>query len=263
MSMTQERQSGTRHPWLKEFETTPVRAFGDFLAGYARIHPYERADAPDAARMIFGPLEPEDGARVVLGSAIISWLEACRKEPVSAVYNHRQRRVREVCEAFEIVALLDVADAAIDLRRRFITWNEWCARLVLSPSRDARAEYWRTLALTQPLVAQSATEIDRQGLAPLWRQVCRESDGRLPQYYLDIGLLGLRRLPESPDGSELPWISGIAQWALAQNPSDSEFASTTQIEVSLSDTSIPTYSSIAALLIVRCTRTGSCRSSLH
>lgn len=217
------RVDGGRHPWLAEFERSPKVAFGDLLAGYARVHPYERADAPDAARMLFGPLGADDPARQALGPAIMAWLEERRRKPLPAEPHRLQRRVREICEAFEIVSLLAVADAAVELRRRFVTLNEWVARLILSPARDARAEYWRMLALTQPLVAE-ASAIEPHGLAPFWLQVCSEAGGRLPERYLTIGLLGFRRLPgKALDGLETPWLAGLAQWALARNPSRDAF----------------------------------------
>ncbi len=217
------RAHDSRHPWLDEFEQSPAKAFGDLLSGYAHVHPYERADAPDAARMLFGPLAADDSARQALGPAILAWLEDRRRKPLPADPHKLQRHVREVCEAFEIMSLLPVADAAVELRRGFITWNEWVARLVMSPSRDGRAEYWRMLALTQPLVADTSP-IEPHGLAPFWLQICTVSGGRLPARYLTIGLLGLRRLPGAPlDGTETPWLAGLAHWALAQNPSPDAF----------------------------------------
>ncbi|NVO13488.1 MAG: tetratricopeptide repeat protein [Rhodoplanes sp.] len=213
-----------RHPWLVRFEDAPEEAFGDLLAGYADIHPYERADAPDAAHMLFGPLDPKDRTRALLGPAILSWLEKRRKAPLPAARPKLQRHIREISEAFEIVALLNVADAAVELRRRRLVWDDWTARLVLSPARDARAAYWRTLALTQKLAADKAPDLSRNGLAPIWQQICREAGARLPRHYLSIGLLGLRRLPGVDKDSELlPWAAGLAQWALARNPSDAEF----------------------------------------
>lgn len=223
MSVQSEPMALARHAWLSHFEQTPVEAFGDLLAGYADIHPYERADPPDAARMLFGPLKSDDNARKALGPAIVEWLEKQRKEPLPAARPKLQRRVREISEAFETIALLNVADAAAELRQSFVIWNEWVARLALSSARDARAEFWRMLALTQPLVANSAADIDPRGLEPMWRRICREAGGRLPRHYLSIGLLGLRRLPEIEEGGELPWVSGLAQWAMAQQPSDDEF----------------------------------------
>jgi len=217
------RADDGRHPWIAEFERSPKAAFGNLLAGYARVHPYERADAPDAVRMLFGPLSPDDRARQALGPAILEWLKERRRQPLPADPHRLQRFVREVCEAFEIVALLSVADAAVELRRGFVMWNEWTKRLILSSDRDARAEYWRMLALTQPRVAESSS-IEPHGLAPFWLEICAESGGRLQERYLTIGLLGLRRLPGAPlDGVETPWLAGLARWAMAQNPSDEAF----------------------------------------
>jgi tetratricopeptide (TPR) repeat protein len=212
-----------RHPWLANFEHAPEQAFSDLLAGYADIAPLDRADSPDAARMLFGGLDEADSARKALGPAIISWLEHRQKASVPAAPAKLQRWVREICESFEIIALLREARAAVGLRRKFVTLNEWVANFVLGPARDTRAEYWRALALTQPLVARTAPEIDDWGLAPLWQYICREAGGSLPTRYLDIGLLGLRCLPDRSGGSEVPWVSGLAHWALAREPSSAEF----------------------------------------
>ena len=182
MNTPSEHKAPVRHHWLAQFESSPEERFGDLLAGYADIHPYERADAPDAARMLFGPLALEDSARKALGPAILAWLEKQRKEPLPAARPKLQRRVREICEAFEIIALLEVTTPAVRLRQRFIIWNEWVTRLVLSPARDARAEYCRVLALTQALVARAAPEIEPNGLAPMWQRICREAGGRLPRH---------------------------------------------------------------------------------
>ncbi len=213
----------TRHPWLDEFVQSPTRGFGDLLAGYARVAPYDRADAPDAARMLFGGLPADDDARLALSPAIVDWLESRRRETPPQGRPRQQRWVREICEAFEIVALLDVADAALALRRRFITWNEWASRFVLTAARDARAEYWRMLALTQPSVARAPTGQALPDLSPLWLEICRRSDADLPHRYLAIGLLGLRRVAVAPNGSEAPWVAGLALWALEHRPSSDRF----------------------------------------
>ena len=225
MSVTAASGPAPRHPWLATFERAPVRAFGDLLAGYARIPPYERADAPDAARMLFGPLPPDDPARVALGPAILAWLQQRRREPPPAAAPRRQRWVREICEAFEIVWLLDVSDAAAALRRHYAAWNEWTARFVLSPARDAHAEYWRMLALTQPLLARTGAVNQADALLPLWLDICRQAGDPLPRHYLELGLLGLRRVPPSPAGSEAPFVTGLAHWAMEQNPPQAEFLS--------------------------------------
>ena len=223
MEMTATREPPPRHPWLEEFARAPEAAFGDLLAGYAKIHPYGRADPPDAARMLFGPLPPNDPVRQKLGPAILGWLGQRRREAPPADRPRLQHWVAEICEAFEIVSFLEVADAAAELRQRFVVWNEWTAEFSLSPARDAHAEYWRMLALTQPLLSQAAATDDPAGLAPLWLEICRQAGGALPKRYLGIGLLGLRRLPDSSAGSEAPWVAGLAHWAMARNPPDAAF----------------------------------------
>jgi hypothetical protein len=223
MALTAGLMSPLNHPWLTEFSGAPVAALGDLLAGYASVFPYDRADAPDAARMLFGPFPADDPLRVELDRAVIGWLEQRRKASLSTERPRLQRAIREISEAFEIIALLELPNAAVDLRRRFVVWNEWVARLILSPARDARAQYWRTLALTQRLVAESRSGLNAKGLEPLWHRICREAGGPLPKRYLDIGLLGLRSLPADQHGFEVPWLAGLAHWALAHNPSTAEF----------------------------------------
>ncbi len=223
MSVTATCEAPDRHPWLDAFDRVPQVAFGDLLAGYAKIPPYERADAPDAARMLFGPLPKDDPVRGRLGPAILGWLEQRRRERPPVGRPRLQHWVAEICEALEIISALDVADAARALRRRYIVWNEWTAGFVLSPARDAHAAYWRMLALTQPLLARPAVAVDRGELAALWLEICRQAGAALPRRYLAIGLLGLRRLPGAPTGSEAPWVAGLAQWAVARTPSEAEF----------------------------------------
>ena len=213
----------SHHPWLDEFLRDPVKGFGDLLAGYAKISPYERADPPDAARMLFGPLDPDHPARRALGPAILRWLDARRRDAPPERRPLLLRWVAEICETFAIVVALNVADAAAALRARRLLWGDWVARFCLSPSRDARGEFWRMLALTQPLLWKSGQMSAASELAPIWWDMCRQAGDALPDRYLDIGLLGLRRLDDAPNGAEAPFVAGLAQWALARNPTDEAF----------------------------------------
>ena len=95
--------------------------------------------------------------------------------------------------------------------------------MVLSTARDARAEYWRMLAITQPIVIEGGSAIDPHALSPLWHKICREAGSSFPRHYLGIGIMGLRRLPAQSAGDDASWLPGLAEWALAQNPSAKEF----------------------------------------
>ncbi len=208
-----------RHPWLATFERAPEAAFGDLVTGHAEIAPLNRLDAAEAANVLFGPLPADDPARLSLGWAVLSWLDKRRQEPPPADDPNRQRWIREVRDAFDIVALLQVAEPAIALRGGFASWNAWVTDLVLAPSRDARAGYWSMLARTQSLTPA----LDPFGLASHWLWICESAGATLPDHYLGIGLLGLRRLPDTRFGSELPWLTGLAWWADARRPSSDAF----------------------------------------
>ena len=209
-----------RHPWLAEFESSPVAALEDLIRGHAAISPYERAEAPDAVRQLFGGLEDTDPARRALDEAIIYWIDERRRKPIPSNKRARGRIIREVSEVFEIVTALELRNAARWFFDHRLRLTDWTARLVETPARDTRAAFLRTLALTQCIV----TNDEASSLAPVWLDICRHAGDGLPNYYLDIGLLGLRRLPPmEQQTSECPWLAGLAHWALSRNPSGKEF----------------------------------------
>lgn len=223
MNVTSERVMAKRHPWLIEFECSPAASFADLIAGYAEISPFERADVRDTARALFGSLSIDDPARTALQTAIIGWLDKRRRLPFPVQPHLLQRHIREVVEVFDIVALLEVADVAVWLRREHPRWTDWTTNMVLSNARDARAAFWRMLALTQAVVASTDRKINGSGLVPMWHEICREAGTTLPDHYLSIGLLGIRRLPAGKGASDVAWVSGLAQWAAAREPTDTAF----------------------------------------
>src|SRR5260370_3710076 len=105
MARTGTHSPRGHHPWLAEFAKAPVEAFGDLLCGYAKIFPYDRADAPDAARMLFGPLPADDPLLVELDRAVMSWLEQRPKEPLPRERPKLQRAGPGVSVEFGVIAL--------------------------------------------------------------------------------------------------------------------------------------------------------------
>jgi hypothetical protein len=209
---------GVRHPWIEVFEADPATAYDRFIRGYADVPPYERAEAPDAARMLFRPLAVDDPALAQLGTAVTAWLDKRRREPIPADRRLRGRLIREISESFEIIRALEPGGAAQWVHDNRIRLMDWTSRLVESPARDAREAFLLTLAVTQPVV-------DSDDLTRLWMDICREAGGALPREYLNVGLMGLRRLPTmEQQTSEAPWLAGLAQWAMARQPSQTEFA---------------------------------------
>ncbi|MCH7710204.1 MAG: hypothetical protein IH903_01065, partial [Proteobacteria bacterium] len=215
-----------RHPWLDTFVADPASELDNLLSGHARIEPYESADAPDAARLLFGGLPEGDEALAALDRAVREWLDSQRAAGVPGLDQlPLERWLRKVSEAFEIVALLKLRHSALDLRQRLVVWNSWCDRLAISAQRDGRYALLRTLALTQRIVAVADPAVNPFALEPFWLHVCKHAGGALPKHFLGIGLLGLRMLPEREGApSERPWMAGLVYWAIGQKPTAEEFS---------------------------------------
>ncbi|MCH8999637.1 MAG: hypothetical protein IID48_15435, partial [Proteobacteria bacterium] len=226
MAMATTARPRDRHPWLDAFLADPASELDDLLSGHARIGPYESADAPDAARLLFGGLPEEDEARSVLDRALLEWLDSQRAGGMPELDRlPLERWVRKVSEAFEIVGLLMLPESSRDFRRRFVVWNSWADRLAVAAQRDGRYTLWRTLALTQRLVAGTEPTANRFAFQPLWLRICEQAGSGFPPHYLAVGLLGLRRLPEREGSpSERPWITGLLRWAVGQTPPVAEFS---------------------------------------
>jgi hypothetical protein len=138
----EQRNSSTRHPWLKVLEFRPQQAAADLLAGYAAVY----GDAPDVARMLVGHLPADDPARKAMATGLFSWLEEKRVEPLPADTAQLQDFVRQVSEAFEIIYGLKLVELVSKLSDP--TWLEWTVELNLCPSRNVHAKYLRLSTLT-------------------------------------------------------------------------------------------------------------------
>ena len=226
MAMATTARPPDRHPWLAAFLADPASELDHLLSGHARIGPYESADAPDAARLLFGGLPEEDEARGVLDRALLEWLDSQRVGGIPELDRlPLERWIRKVSEAFEIVGLLMLPTSSLDFRQRFVVWNSWADRLAVAAQRDGRYTLWRTLALTQRRVAGAEPTANPFALEPLWLRICEQAGSSFPPHYLAVGLLGLRMLPEREGSpSERPWITGLGRWAMGQTPLVAEFS---------------------------------------
>jgi len=226
MATATTARPGDGHPWLDAFLADPVTELDKLLSGHAGIAPYESADAPDAARLLFGALPRDGEALNVLDQALYEWLDSERRSGVPPLDPLRlERWVRKISEGFEIVGLLKLPRSSVDFRKRYPVWNSWADHLVVSEQRDGRYAFLRTLALAQRVVAEADPEVNPFALEALWLRLCEQAGTAFPARYRDIGFLGLRMLPERDDApSERPWMTGLVRWAVGQNPSVEEFS---------------------------------------
>ncbi len=193
------------HPRLSAFERDPHREFDRIMRGIADVHPYERAEPGDILWVLFGRLASEDPLRAALDSTVLAWLEQRRAEPPElrlAFGLHRY--VGRVADALSFVGRLDLPGTARRLGDEHQAWLEWAEPMVLGGAHDSRNRLW--LALAQ---RQETNRFDW-----LWYSICHRVGRRdLPERYLSIGLLGLRRLPHEERQQHQAMLGGLALWA--------------------------------------------------
>jgi Flp pilus assembly protein TadD len=196
-------------PWVADFERDPSGAVDELLRGIADVAPYERAEPVDVLLMLFGGLSAEDRRRSALDGALSAWLSSRRKDdPERRRVYGMNRYVDELVQALVGVYRLLLPETAKLLRRDLSSFEIWLRSLYLGPGRDPAGELWRAMALTQS---------DRS-LVEDWYRICEQARGALPGHWVDIGLLGLQRLPE-PGGRTAAGtlgpevLGGLFRWA--------------------------------------------------
>lgn len=132
-------------------------------------------------------------------------------------------QVLRLSQLLAIVQRLEPEKTVVDLHRRFMRWNGFFSNFVIDAALDLRREYWRLLAMTQELAAQ--TGIAPRRLMPMWLSICADCGGLYHESYLRVALIGLRRLPLGKEFSsnEAFALQGLTRWAVKRRPSKEIF----------------------------------------
>jgi hypothetical protein len=213
-----------RHPWLDRLIAAPAAEVRALAEGTANIHPYRRAEPSDAAATLLFGLGADDPAIKAFDQGTLETLAQYRAATGCADRDQRSRIALAALDLMTVVQRLFPHDTVIDLHRRFPYWNTWAETLVLDRGLDLRREYWRALALTQDIAAE--TGLAPRRLLPFWLDLCGEAGqrGRYEESYLTVGLLGLRSLPLGEEAAnEEAALHGLARWADAQRPAKKRF----------------------------------------
>lgn len=135
-------------------------------------------------------------------------------------------------ELLKLASLLSIVGRSLphetisSFHAEFIRWNRFFSNFVIDRGLDLRRDYWRILALTQVTGAQM-TMLEPRRLMPMWLSICAGSGGRgdFPDYYYEIGMLGLRKLPLMDDAASNDdfVLHGLARWAAWQRPTKERF----------------------------------------
>jgi tetratricopeptide (TPR) repeat protein len=205
MSRSEMLSARPDHPWLSSFELDPIRRFDRIVRGVELIPPYGRADALTVIPSLFSPLDEADPLIGLLDDAAQAWISEWRqKSPDERLGYGFRRYVADAVTALRVVQLVNLAGTRSMLRDHFLDYLSWVDPLVTADSLDPRAALWFALAEEQPDLRFQF----------LWLRICREvGDNVLPQHYLNIGLLGLRRLPLEEQDRLERISAGLAVWA--------------------------------------------------
>ena len=209
----------SRHPWLAALEAAPEAEVRALVDGYADIPPYGRAEPADAAVSLLFGLDDDDAARTAFDQGCIALLETLRAAIIHADEARYERLVATLGRLLAVIRRTRPEATLRALHDGYAYWFRMVETAVIDRSLDLRREFWRALALTQDVLAPTSAP---RRLMTLWFELCAEAGalGRYDDTYLDVGLIGLRRLPLGPedDSNEEAVCHGIARWAARQHP---------------------------------------------
>lgn len=211
--------SPVRHPWFQALESDQLGEMRALIDGYASVAPWERAEPQDAAAAILSRLPEGDRLRTVFDSACLEILKALREEVIRPPDERRYRAALGSTHRLLAVIRRTKPKATLsDMHRRYAYWFAAFEAAAVPDGVDLRHDFLQVLALTQ--FHRGAGQPQR--LMALWLDVCAESGsfGRYPLTYLDVGMLGLRRMPlaEAQHSQEEAVCHGLARWAARQQP---------------------------------------------
>ena len=213
-----------RHPWLVALEAAPEAELQALVGGYADISPYGRAEPADAAVSLLFGLADEDPARRAFDRGCLVLLSALRAAIPKADEMRYRRDVATLDRLLAVIRRVRPIETVRDLHRRYAYWYRLVETAIIDRGLDLRREFWRVLALTQDMLEYEAKS---RRLMPLWFEICSEAGplGRYDETYLDVGLIGLRRLAlgAEDDSNEEVASRGIARWAARQLPDKGTF----------------------------------------
>jgi tetratricopeptide (TPR) repeat protein len=213
-----------RHPWLKVLENHPAREVAKLLAGQAAIDPYGDGEPGDAAQLLFNGLGPSDPAVQALDAGLSKWFEEQRKRRSRDRRDHQVQVLRGI-RAFDTITRVPVKACVGLLWKEYIKWYSWADQQVPGTGADLRAAFLRTLALTQERLDDRPAEAN----IPFWLVISGRAGRSYPDHYVDLAILGLRRLPlpaipERDLSKEGLCMVALANWASGRTHLGDAFA---------------------------------------
>jgi len=224
MAPTTVLSAPTRHPWLATLIARPAMELRALLDGYADVAPYGRAEPADAAASLLHGVAGDDPARIAFDQACGETMATLRADLSRASGEEYEQLALVLDRLLTAIGRVRPRQTIADLHARYLFWFRMVEAATIDDGLDVRREFWRLLALTQDLAGPG---VQPRRLMPLWLELCAEAGplGLYDETYLDVGLIGLRRLPlgTADSSTEEAVCHGVARWAARQQPGKQVF----------------------------------------
>jgi len=201
--------------WLDELMDSPLIAIQKLILGYAGVEAWSRS----SLRESFVEIYQHDDAKIVLDEAVAEWLEQRlmklppENTPTLVWASHLQ-------DLFSALTGLPLPQVAQLLRNRLRDFRSWLRPLRTSESLDPEATYLSALAWAET----------NQHLEGLWQRLVLRTD-KEPAYYIDVGLLGLRKTRDEqgrlPEKAPMVLLTALLDHADAYGTSEKKWRLTT------------------------------------
>jgi len=168
--------------WRADFQKNPLTAVDNLLLGRVYMGKLHRNETAEILFRLFHMESPE--VQHALDMAMRNWFVKYWMAPPPSMSCSKWAEILR--NAFLASHRLNLGKTYQWLSLSCPRGRTWLRSFYLGPSRDPESALLRTLALRQK----------DQNLLPLWMRLCRMEED-LPRHYASIGLLGLRKLPET------------------------------------------------------------------
>ncbi|MBF0325251.1 MAG: hypothetical protein HQL42_09270 [Alphaproteobacteria bacterium] len=202
-----------RHPWLDKLIENADKAIDRLLRGRAYLPGLQRASAGEALMVLLGDLADDAPERALVDGALTRWLDTQSRADDDLIQQAggTDHFIREAAEGLFVLWRLNMPHSQDWFRREFPRLLRWAETFPVHPAFDLGKAV---------LLAAARTQTD-DSWRSLWFEVCEAAAARRLRHRLDIGLLGLARLPGTDGpGPSAAVVAGLARWAAALPATD-------------------------------------------
>ena len=193
--MPTEPASLSRHPWLELLLADPEKECKKLLDRVADVGAYSRAEPHDILRMLVGDLDGDDPIIMALDKGFLAWLEAARQDRPASDRAKNLHALKAV-DAFRAISAVSGPVLLDDLWKNYIAYYHWADSNSTSVI-DLRYEFLSMLSQSQARLREA-----KRDRTPMWLTLCGNAGRSVPDRYLDIGLIGLRRATRLPPAEQ-------------------------------------------------------------